>query len=421
MIKKFKVSSKNIIRITVAIIIVLISVFICISIYTEGNQQLSEKEKIEDFEYLYKSIEENYPFLEVNKRISGVDWLANKDRYLEWIERTKSDSEFLSILNSILAELNNKHTEMIKSKDTIQIFREIYSNSQGWQKSQLRVLNDKKVLKRYGIEKERSVNNNEGEINNTNEITGVNAVTKDIVDGEIGYISIPQMISYYKMDNDKKILDEYLEKINDYKALVIDIRGNGGGDSAYWMYLVSKIIDKPYTSGEYMFWKNGNLINKFLNRSLMRFTGNLEKVNTLDKSELPNLPPEIDKFKYYYKVETKIEPVDSINFKGNIYLLVDRGVYSSAEGFASFAKYSGFATLVGEKTAGDGLGSDPLLASLPNSGYVFRFSKDMGTTEDGTCNEEYKTTPHYEINRPVKELGFENDKAIQKVLELEDN
>lgn len=72
-----------------------------------------------------------------------------------------------------------------------------------------------------------------------------------------------------------------------------------------------------------------------------------------------------------------------------------------------------------EKTAGDGLGSNPLLASLPNSGYVFRFSKDMGTLEDGTCNEEYKTTPHYEINRPYKEFEFEKDKAIQKVLELE--
>lgn len=42
---------------------------------------LTLEEKLEDFEYAYNLIKENYPFLEVNKRLHGVDWLANKTSY----------------------------------------------------------------------------------------------------------------------------------------------------------------------------------------------------------------------------------------------------------------------------------------------------------------------------------------------------
>lgn len=72
--------------------------------------QLTEKEKVEDFEYLYKTIEENYPFLEVNKRVNGVDWLGNKEEYLESIKSSNGDYQFIQTLDNILKDLNNDHT-----------------------------------------------------------------------------------------------------------------------------------------------------------------------------------------------------------------------------------------------------------------------------------------------------------------------
>ena len=36
------------------------------------------------------------------------------------------------------------------------------------------------------------------------------------------------------MDEDMKIIKPYLEQIKNYNALIIDIRGNGGGDNEYW-------------------------------------------------------------------------------------------------------------------------------------------------------------------------------------------
>ena len=401
---------------------ILISTLVACGNKVDISTPLTEEQKIEDFNYLYKTIEENYPFLETNKRLNNVDWLSKNEEYLQRVKNTKSDIEFLMTLNSILSELNNGHTHMITNSSQFRDFREIYSMNKGWQKKvQLPVLNNKKALARYNIDKNEKVQVlNQGKNENTEGIR--NASTKDIVEGKIGYIYIPQMISYYNMGNDIELIDEYLNNIKEYQALIIDIRGNGGGDSYYWIsYLVPKLIDKVYENTNYSFWKDGEIINNYLKKSKVKYSTGFGEVKDLDTTKLVNLPVEVkEDFKYYSKNTMEISPSeDSINFKGNIYLLVDKLVYSSSEAFASFAKQTGFATLIGERTGGDGIGSDPLLNMLPNSGYVFRFSKDMGTTADGTSNEEFKTEPDYEIQYAGKTGNIENDYCIKKVLELE--
>lgn len=402
---------------------IIISTFVACGSKVEISTPLTEEQKIKDFNYLYKTIEENYPFLEVNKRVNNIDWLSKKEEYLQRVKHTTNDNEFLLVLYSILSDLNNGHTNMITDSSQFRYFREIYSMNKGWQKKvQLPVLNNEKTLARYNIDKDEKIEVLEQGKNGN--IEGVsNASTKDVVEGKIGYIYIPQMISYYNMGKDIELLDDYLNKVKDYESLVIDIRGNSGGDSSYWMsYLVPKLIDKVYTCTTYNFWKDGDVINNYLKKSRLKSYTGFGEVKDLDTRTLVNLPIEIkEDFKYYSKNITEITlNEDSIKFKGNIYLLVDKNVYSSAESFASFAKQTGFATLIGERTGGDGIGSDPLLDMLPNSGYVFRFSKDMGVTADGTCNEEFKTEPDYAIEYAGRSGSFEYDYCIKKVLELEE-
>lgn len=402
---------------------IFISTFVACGSKVDTSTSLTEEQKIEDFNYLYKTIEENYPFLETNKRLNNVDWLSKKEEYLQRVKNTNSDIEFLITLNSILSELNNGHTHMITNSCQFRDLREIYSMNKGWQKKvQLPVLNNKKALARYNINKNEKIQVLNQEKNENTE--GIkNASTKEIVEGKIGYIYIPQMISYYNIGNDIELIDEYLNNIKEYQALIIDIRGNGGGDSYYWIsYLVPKLIDKVYENTTYSFWKDGEVINNYLKKSKVKYSTGFGEVKDLDTTKLVNLPVEVkEDFKYYSKNTMEISPSeDSIKFKGNIYMLVDKGVYSSSEAFASFAKQTGFATLIGERTGGDGIGSDPLLHMLPNSGYIFRFSKDMGTTADGTSNEEFKTEPDYEIQYAEKTGNFENDYCIKKILELEE-
>lgn len=98
-------------------------------------------------------------------------------------------------------------------------------------------------------------------------------------------------------------------------------------------------------------------------------------------------------------------------------MLVDKIVYSASEAFVAFCKESGFATLVGETTGGDGIGIEPLLFYLPNSGLVIRFSSTLGLNGDFTINEEVKTVPDVEvlaIRNPMD--NFKYDLAVQYVI-----
>jgi len=97
-------------------------------------------------------------------------------------------------------------------------------------------------------------------------------------------------------------------------------------------------------------------------------------------------------------------------FSGKIWLLVSETSYSSSESFAMFCKQTGFATLVGTNTGGDGGGMDPIIFALPNTGILIRLSAEMSLNLDGSCNEEFGTTPDYPIS--------ENEDALGKCLEI---
>lgn len=115
------------------ILLLLISVFYLVSCKSINSLEnnLTKEEKIQDFEYMYDVIKQSYPYLEVNKRVNNIDWLANKDSYLEKIKNTKNDDEFISVLNNILADLNNGHTHLINNSALFNLFNDAYGNL-GW-------------------------------------------------------------------------------------------------------------------------------------------------------------------------------------------------------------------------------------------------------------------------------------------------
>lgn len=59
-----------------------------------NKKELTEKEKLEDFEYMYTILKENYPYFEVNKRQNGVDWLSKKNEYMDRIKASIDDESF---------------------------------------------------------------------------------------------------------------------------------------------------------------------------------------------------------------------------------------------------------------------------------------------------------------------------------------
>ena len=75
--------------------------------YTK-SQSLSAKERIEVFEEVWKTINEKY----YNPSFNGVDWNAMRERYRPRVDAVSSDEEFYALLNQMTGELRDAHTRV---------------------------------------------------------------------------------------------------------------------------------------------------------------------------------------------------------------------------------------------------------------------------------------------------------------------
>ena len=214
-----------------------------------------------------------------------------------------------------------------------------------------------------------------------------------MLDRGVGYVRVGSMARDYK--GQMSLLRRFLSEQRP-QALIIDVRGNGGGSDNYWEALVSMLAPEPVMSRFAVTWRSGEYVKPFIEQKVA------VKLPEMSRSELDDLassgacvPPEVltPAFVLPRAWDRTIQPNASLNYRGKICLLVDDYVFSSAESFAAFCKGSKWATVIGSFTGGDGIGFDPALVTLPNSGMLIRFPLDMGLNPDLTANEEKHTIP----------------------------
>lgn len=415
-------------RIVILLTAVIMAVFLLAG--CKSSSTLTPAQKLEDFEYMWGIMEQNYPFLEVNKRLTGVDWLAHKEEYRSRIAAAKTDTDFFLAMDSVLGELHNGHTALTRKERYDHLLDTLYTNSSAddpWS----RLLYQPEVLKRYGRSAvaEPSVtgqadSDNAGTVRAKSAVkptgssgTSNNVQGKILAPGKTAYLAIHSFEREH-LAEDVPVINKFLQEVEAYETLILDIRGNPGGDSSFWQnYLVPLLITEPLSYDIYTLYRGGEYADLFL--KARHLDQGLRPIAELAEEHLPNLPPEsLVMFSSFQKTSMQIVPLGKLNFKGGIYLLVDGAVFSTSEGLAVFAKSSGFATVVGERTGGDGLGIEPILAVLPNSKVVFSFSLEMGLVADGSCNEEVKTTPDIEADPDMSNQLLEQP-AIMRILETE--
>jgi len=151
--------------------------------------------------------------------------------------------------------------------------------------------------------------------------------------------------------------------------------------------IVAPNIDKPLSADVYELAKAGSLNEEFIEVSTMDDISNLPELPKMNQDDLKELDAML---KNTYEVKPSNE---SKMLNGKIWILVSENVFSSSEYAAMFTKATGFATLVGTQTGGDGIGSDPIPVVMPNSGLIVRYSPIYGITSDGTGSQEFGTTP----------------------------
>ncbi len=386
----------------------------------EGNwMNLTPEQRLKDFDYLYEVLKENYPYFGVSKR-AGIDMEEAYQRLRGDIEQCSNDDEYFELLTQFCSngighlnvwgtryfslmdnfkawsEDNSRYKRLYKVLDN-EVSKVNYAKMQDYEQKKEQEQSQLKSVQQPQLQEQIKIFEN--------------VETQIIKKDEIAYIAIHTFDPNYYEESKTKIFDFY-KKVKDYPHLIIDLCDNcGGGMSYYNDLIVAPNITEPLTVPTYFFMKGGAI-----NKTLIDFD-EVEEVEGLTVEPIENVPQlvrlnEEDKaeFDYFIKQDYVIEPLgEEKQFKGKIWMLVNENNYSSSEYAAMFTKASGFATLVGRTTGGDGIGIDPCVFVLPESGFIVQYSAIYGTTSDGASSEEFGTTPDI--------LCAENEDPLEKCLE----
>jgi carboxyl-terminal processing protease len=178
-----------------------------------------------------------------------------------------------------------------------------------------------------------------------------------ILRDSIGYVCIESM-----MDNVVEDFKQAYNQVCSLPYLIIDVRGNGGGNS-----------------------NNGRLIAEYLLKE----------------------PQE-------HCVGGNITPQPNV-YSGKLFLLTSNHTFSAAESFTIDLKESGYVTLVGEKTAGD-TGCAPKNFTS-KYGIWFRIpTRDPHFSPKGFPMEGISIEPHHEVKQTIEDFFDDKDTAIEYVL-----
>ncbi|MEA4920442.1 MAG: S41 family peptidase [Clostridiaceae bacterium] len=219
-------------------------------------------------------------------------------------------------------------------------------------------------------------------------------------------------------NNAVKAVDAFCAEIveGEYEDVIIDIRGNGGGDSGIWQKGLSRLFydrQKPITTiggfkaGCLDFFAQSADDNSYTLYPVYSDDPALlypdEKVNEIMRDA------GLDNIVVTTRNALIPGPPDN-TFKGNVWLLVDSRCVSSSEMLALFCQSTGAATVIGTQTGGMGwLGFYPIFkrVELPNSGMCIEFEWIAYLNKDGSFNEFEGMTPDIETDRDALEVCLE--------------
>ena len=391
---------------------------------------LTTETLLEDFDYFALTLKENFPFYGAARRKFGVDLqkqIGMARVAVQNLNTTGNDDQILRGYANILAEYivspmrtmghmiglwagsrhYNIQLALIKWDGTFETswYPNLYA------KHLLGVFTSPTAIRYYG---DIFASIDVDDYIQSTLLTPVpgNVTFKILQPGSVAYIKMKGMDSAnYAYDG--KLIAEFAETIGDFDHLIIDLRGNQGGHAGnFTENIVAPLIDKPVSFEYYAFFMGGRhamMFDDIYCRDIQWQVDNGLVLHTDDSrfpvaDVLPSLTnanaEDFARLSYGFKREITVNPSKNRwAFKGKVWMLIDRRVYSAAEISSAICKESGFATLVGESTFGSFGGYTAAFISLPNTGIIIRYDYGYITDLQGRSLEEFGITPHI-TNRP---------------------
>lgn len=334
-----------------------------------------------NFETLWTTFQEHYCYFETR----NIDWMAMKAKYQSQITNKTKPLELFIIMDKMLEELNDGHATMF-------VPDELQKAYQKYQKKEFKQKLKTQKKKRVGVNtevvrhalvdnyvKDKQVYNYGsviwGMINEDLALVQINGMD------ELAYYNIPAeyserkaMSAYEKHTEESKnytqdvidgagfIIDQVLVRAKNAKAIILDIRLNGGGYDGAGMEILRRFIQEKKTV----------------------LTKKAKNGDGFTRSQTFTLTPAEN------------------TFSGKVFLLTSPVTASAAESFTLAAMEAiPNAIRIGDNTRG--IFSDMLQKQLPN-GWEFSLSNEVYESIEGVSYENIGIPPHHKI--PLKKGTF---------------
>ena len=278
-----------------------------------------------NFEALWHIMDEHYCFFDEK----NVDWNAVHSRYAPQAAGSLSRQQLFDLLSAMLSELRDGHVNLYAPFDMGRYW--------AWHEDYPKNFSDT-LQRRY--------------LGTDYKIAGT--VRYRTLDDNVGYV----YIGSFQTEPGDGNLDEVLINLAPCRALIVDVRNNGGGQLTAAEQLAARFTNEERLVG-YMQHKAGRGHNDF------------------SKME-----------------EQRLKPSKGVRWQKRVAVLTNRSVYSAANEFVKYMKQCPHVVVVGDQTGG-GAGL-PFSSELPN-GWGVRFS---------AC-------PMYDINKQPTEFGIQPDIHIE--------
>lgn len=241
----------------------------------------------------------------------------------------------------------------------------------------------------------------------------------------IAYLAIPMMIGYEKNPNLEAYLKATMEKYRGAKALIVDIRSNGGGtreilktlsgyfvqpEQSPWVANVAYVrtdqfLDEDIASmqARYLYNYNSEFISDKDREAIDIFNKNYETEFKVDANKFSE--------PYYMVLHSNDSPLQC-----PIYILVNEATFSAASVFTSVFKGLPNVKIVGVNTNGSSGRSNYFY--LKNSNIRVKLSTMLSFQRNGKTLDGNGTKPDIVIERDENQVLGKSDSQLEKLVEL---
>lgn len=350
-----------------------------------------------------------FPFL--LQKVTDTEWIVDRDF---------SDEQKLGV-NAVILEINGRPVSELNKQ-----FREYYGGLETWRKQQIATY-VRKLLFLHGMASPYRIKakTDAGQVirftthgysmqqaDSLNKVLAASVnqpaepYTFSMLPGHIAYINYRQMVSP-KNNPFSLFLQNSFTKIKEANAagLIIDLRENGGGNSALGDSLISYFSSTAYTLSGGMKWKSSTHYKEYLKL--------LERGGAKIDSRFYLSIKEGDMYSFVNKQLRKPQTSD-LTFGGKTAVLIGPNTFSSANMLSDGIRSYRLATLFGEPTGEPGNDFGEMYNfMLPNSRIIARASTKMFTRADGDEKNFDAILPDIAVKPTPKDLKEKRDVVLE--------